>query len=80
VHSTKDLVDLADCVASLSCETVQAFTAPFAAPEHDVNRPHKAASLVAVNLRLLLENSFECDKAKRKADVTAFATIPQVQA
>lgn len=51
------MTNIGDCVASMTCEAVSAFTAPFDAIHHDENRPHKGAVLTASQLRLLLESS-----------------------
>lgn len=77
-HAVECLTNLGDAVASMSCESVQAFTEPFAAKNNDALRPHKGQSAVANNLRVMLEKSEHTNAAKRKVqDDAAFSTIPQ---
>lgn len=78
VHWGEMLVDVADCVAALSCEAIRASATPFGATIHDVCRPHKGQVRSAGNLRLLLDHSLLIGSSKRKtADPTSFQTIPQ---
>jgi len=78
VYKCGMLLDMADCVAALSCETIKAYTAPFAQFANDICRPHRGQITVAGNLRLLLTNSLMVNQVKRKErDPLAFRAIPE---
>eukprot|EP01006_Ploeotia_vitrea_P044302 TRINITY_DN66823_c4_g1_i1.p1 TRINITY_DN66823_c4_g1~~TRINITY_DN66823_c4_g1_i1.p1 ORF type:complete len:672 (-),score=358.75 TRINITY_DN66823_c4_g1_i1:2780-4771(-) len=76
--AVRNLVNVADAVASLSCEAVLARTEPFSFKHNDGARAHSGVKAVASNLRVMLNESKLANSAKRKTnDPESFRCIAQ---
>ncbi|KAF0693929.1 Aste57867_15149 [Aphanomyces stellatus] len=75
VCGAKGLTSIADAVAALSCEALQASSSPFK-EALDADRPHRGMVTVATNLRVMLDNS-KFAAPTDKADPLAIRCIPQ---
>ncbi|TMW58730.1 hypothetical protein Poli38472_010289 [Pythium oligandrum] len=78
VGGARGLLPVADAVAALTCELLQASSVPFEAEFVDVSRPHRGIVTSATNLRLMLENSKYINSQKvAAADAESIRYIPQ---
>ena len=78
VGGARSLLPMADAVAAITCETLHADTAAFAAEFVDAARPHRGIITSAQNLRLMLDGSKLINsQQERVTDVAAVRCIPQ---
>ncbi|GLD98534.1 hypothetical protein PINS_up020210 [Pythium insidiosum] len=77
VSGARGLLPVADAVAALTCEVVQASSLPFEAEYVDASRPHRGIVTSATNLRLMLETSKFVNAPKDAPDADCIRHIPQ---